>query len=253
MTLFNTKLRSITNYNYQGGFAANCQRQSEPVVLPLNKTERNIGRYASELSTSANDSLINRDKVISVIGLNNVGVVCAAGFSELGYSIIGVDSDNNRTRQLLDGKSPVKEYGLPELIELGRKNKLISATTVIDHAVKCSDITFLCGASYSDQKNGTEQFEFCQSSCQSIGCSLVGKSSYHLIIIRASFSMLAIKKRLIPTLEKYSGKLCGIDFGVCFIPENIRKKHLLQDFYAPSFLLIGAYDKKSQQLSHQLF
>ena len=46
-------------------------------------------------------------------------------------------------------------------------------------------------------------------------------------------------------LEKYSGKKCGNDFGLCYNPEFIALGKVIYDLLNPDFVLIGESDSKS--------
>ena len=50
---------------------------------------------------------------------------------------------------------------------------------------------------------------------------------------------------MIPTLENFSGKKAGKDFGVCMMPEFLREGSSVHDFYNPPKTVIGEFDKRS--------
>ncbi|MCH7484082.1 MAG: hypothetical protein IIA90_02915, partial [Chloroflexi bacterium] len=54
---------------------------------------------------------------LGVIGLGYVGLPSAAGFAELGFSVIGTDSDPEKLKTLHEGRSPLYEPGLQELLD----------------------------------------------------------------------------------------------------------------------------------------
>jgi len=56
-----------------------------------------------------------------------------------------------------------------------------------------------------------------------------------------------------PTLEVYSGKKAGRDFGVCINPEFLREGTSLKDFYSPPFTLIGADDEDVAAIVRRLY
>ena len=51
-----------------------------------------------------------------MIGAGYVGLVSAACFSEFGWTVTCVDKDPRRLAELKDGKSPIYEPGLDDLI-----------------------------------------------------------------------------------------------------------------------------------------
>jgi GDP-mannose 6-dehydrogenase len=58
---------------------------------------------------------------------------------------------------------------------------------------------------------------------------------------------------VIPTLEVYSGKKAGRDFGVAINPEFLREGTSIYDFYHPPFTLIGADDEEAAALVSKLY
>ncbi len=79
---------------------------------------------------------------IAVVGTGYVGLVSAACFAELGHHVIGVDIDEAKVALLKQGKSPIFEPGLEELIERGLKSGLLSFTTKLEDAIPGTKIIF---------------------------------------------------------------------------------------------------------------
>jgi GDP-mannose 6-dehydrogenase len=50
---------------------------------------------------------------------------------------------------------------------------------------------------------------------------------------------------VIPTLEEFSGKKAGVDFGVCINPEFLREGTAVQDYYHPPKTVIGELEQRS--------
>ena len=56
---------------------------------------------------------------IVVIGCGHVGLVMAAGLTELGHDVIGIDIDDDLVQRLRRGETHIHEPGLPELVAKG--------------------------------------------------------------------------------------------------------------------------------------
>ena len=66
---------------------------------------------------------------VSVFGLGYVGSVSAASFAADGHEVIGVDVNPDKVASLSEGRSPIVEKGLDELIARGAADGSLRATT----------------------------------------------------------------------------------------------------------------------------
>ena len=78
---------------------------------------------------------------LSVIGLGKLGSPMVACFAAKGHRVIGVDVNERFVRLLNEGKPPVSEPGLEDLLK--QASGRLRATTDIAEAVALSDITFM--------------------------------------------------------------------------------------------------------------
>jgi GDP-mannose 6-dehydrogenase len=62
-----------------------------------------------------------------------------------------------------------------------------------------------------------------------------------------------MRKVVIPTLEEFSGKKAGTDFGVCSNPEFLREGSAVKDFRHPPKTVIGELDKASGDVVEKLY
>jgi GDP-mannose 6-dehydrogenase len=58
---------------------------------------------------------------------------------------------------------------------------------------------------------------------------------------------------MVPVIERLSGKVCSLDFGVCFNPEFLREGGAVSDFRAPPKTVIGATDDRSANIVAKMF
>jgi GDP-mannose 6-dehydrogenase len=175
---------------------------------------------------------------ISIFGLGYVGCVSAACFAGKGHEVIGVDSNRLKVEIINEGRSPIVEEGIEELIRTAVKGKRLRATTDGHDAVHHSDVSLVCVGTPCHH-NGSLDLTYVKRVCQQIGEALETKGRYHIVAIRSTMLPGTVEQTVIPALEIYSGKRAGRDFGVAINPEFLREGTSVQDFNSPPFTLIG--------------
>ncbi|MCJ8320629.1 MAG: nucleotide sugar dehydrogenase [Colwellia sp.] len=189
---------------------------------------------------------------LSIIGLGYVGAVSCACFTSLGHTVIGVDQDISKVNAIRAGKSPIVEKDLGLLLSKAHQLQQLDATNDINEAIMSSDVTLISVGTPSN-KDGSCNLDFLKSATQQMAAALSQKNQYHLFVFRSTVPPTTTKDIMIPILESYSNKKCGIDFGVCFNPEFLRESTAVDDFYHPPKTVIGAIDKKSAELAAKLY
>jgi GDP-mannose 6-dehydrogenase len=179
---------------------------------------------------------------LSIFGLGYVGCVSAACFAREGHEVIGVDVNQLKVDIINSGRSPVVEPMVEELIDEAVKSNRLRATTDGSDAVLNSDMSLVCVGTPGNH-NGSLDLTYVKSACRQIGEAIASKSRYHIVVIRSTMLPGTIEKTLLPTLEVYSGKRAGRDFGVAVNPEFLREGSSIHDFDHPPFTLIGADDE----------
>jgi GDP-mannose 6-dehydrogenase len=189
---------------------------------------------------------------LSIFGLGYVGCVSAACFAKEGHTVIGVDVSANKVQMINAGNSPIVEAGIgPLLNEVVESNRL-TATTDPSAAVLGSEVSLVCVGTPSNP-NGSLDLRYVTRVCEEIGAALKEKNERHAVVVRSTMLPGTIEDVVIPTLEQYSGKQAGRDFGVCINPEFLREGSSLKDFYAPPFTLIGADDEDTTNTVRSLY
>lgn len=179
---------------------------------------------------------------LSIFGLGYVGCVSAACFAKEGHEVVGVDVNQVKVDIINSGRSPIVEPGIEELMnEAGCAGRL-RATTDTAAAVADSDVSLVCIGTPSHH-NGSLDLTYIKRACQQIGEALATKPRYHIVVMRSTMLPGTIEQTVTPTLEVFSGKRAGRDFGVAINPEFLREGTSIYDFNHPPFTLIGADDE----------
>ncbi len=189
---------------------------------------------------------------ISIFGLGYVGAVSLACLADNGHRLIGVDVNPLKANIINEGRSPIIEAGLNELMKKGVDSGSIRAIMDSREAVHSTELSIICVGTPSNS-NGSLDLNYVEKVAQEIGRALADKKEYHVVILRSTVLPGTTEELLIPTLEQASGKKCGVDFGVCFNPEFLREGTSIKDFYNPPFTVIGAEDGKVAEVVQDLY
>lgn len=189
---------------------------------------------------------------LSIFGLGYVGCVSAACFADHGHEVVGVDTNRVKVDIINEGRSPVVEPGVDDLIARGVKEQRLKATTDAVEAITESDVSLVCVGT-PGQRNGSLDLTHVKAVCKQIGAALERKDRFHVVAVRSTMLPGTIHQTVMPTLEVFSGKKAGRDFGVAINPEFLREGTSLTDFHHPPFTLIGAEDDETADPIRRLY
>jgi len=187
---------------------------------------------------------------LSIIGLGKLGAPMAAVMAHKGHTVIGVDINPAYVEAVQQGRAPVSEPGLGEMI-LAHRDRLC-ATSHYEDAILATEATFVIVPTPSDA-DGTFSLRFVLNAAERIGAALRKKKSWHLVVLSSTVMPGSTAGKLIPVLESYSGKQCGADFGVCYNPEFIALGSVIRDMLNPDMILIGESDQRSGDILETLY
>ncbi len=197
-------------------------------------------------------SAVEEKPSISVIGLGYVGAVSMACLAHLGFRMVGVDVSLDKVRSIKEGRSPIVEERLGELLSEGVAKGRIDATQNLVAAVLETDVTFM-SVGTPTAPDGSCDLTYVRQASRAIGQALAMKAGYHVVVLRCSVPPGTTLDVVAPEIEAASGKKVGVDFGMCFNPEFLREGVAVADFYAPPKTVIGASDLQAEIVVSKIY
>src|ERR1043165_7666349 len=132
---------------------------------------------------------------ISVIGLGKLGASMAAAFASRGFNVVGVDVNARSVELVNQGRAPVQETGLDEMIAANKER--IRATLSHEEAVANSDISFVIVPTPSDDR-GAFSLQYAKWAFKEIGKAIGKKSGYHNVVLTSTVLPGGTRQGLIP-------------------------------------------------------
>ncbi len=170
---------------------------------------------------------------ISVIGTGYLGATHAACMAELGHSVIGIDSDVDKTALLREGIAPFSEPGLAELLGKHVASGRLRFTTDLREATENADVHFVCvGTPQSTSGAGADL-----SAVESVVDALASAVRRDCLVVGKSTVPVGTAARL---AARISARVpAGVSAPVAWNPEFLREGHGIEDTLAPSRLVLG--------------
>lgn len=179
---------------------------------------------------------------ISVIGCGYLGAVHAASMVALGHTVIGIDSDIERSDALAAGKAPFYEPGLEDLLADGQATGRLRFSTDIAEAATAT-VHFLCVGTPQSQGQHAADLSFVESAVADLleilkpGDVVVGKST---VPVGTASGIAARIQAEVPGAE------------LIWNPEFLREGFAIEDTLQPDRVVFGVDDKTGEQRARQV-
>jgi UDPglucose 6-dehydrogenase len=175
---------------------------------------------------------------IAVIGTGYVGLAVGAGFSEFGFQVACVDIDEKKIRQLKEGRLPIYEPGLEDIVQRGQRENRLRFTVDLEEAVREAQVVFLAVGTPS-APDGSVNLDALFAAAESVARAMAKPAD-------AAFQVVAVKSTVpVGTCrrlkEYFSERLPkGRPFAVVSNPEFLREGAAVQDFLRPDRVVLGS-------------
>ena len=183
---------------------------------------------------------------LCMIGTGYVGLVSGVCFADLGNDVICVDKNANKIDSLIEGKIPIYEPGLSELVIKNFKNKRLSFSTNLKKSVRDSDLIFICVGTPTKKGSSTADLSQIFNVIKEISSAI---NRFKIIVTKSTVPVTTgdeIEKIL---LKKNSKK----KFSVVSNPEFLREGEAIRDFTYPDRIVVGSNDKRSNRILKNLY
>lgn len=191
---------------------------------------------------------------VAILGLGYVGTVCGACLADLGHQIQGADLSEAKVTLLSQGRSPIVEPGLDDLVARGVASGRLQATQSTQEAIEFASVIMICVGTPS-RPNGALSVDAVLSVASDIGKALrirASKDTYPVVVVRSTV-VPGTLARVSEIVADTSGLKPGDDFGVASNPEFLREGSAIQDFKTPPYTLVGTEDDRAEAILRELY
>lgn len=186
---------------------------------------------------------------IAIVGTGYVGLVSGACFSDMGNDVICVDVDSTKVKHLQEGKIPIYEPGLDEIVLRNTEAKRLQFTTSIEDALKVSDICFIAVGTPMGE-DGSADLHYVLGVAMDIGRYM----NHHMYIIDKSTVPVGTAGKVREAIQReLDARGSSLEFDVISNPEFLKEGTAVHDCMMPDRIVVGTDTKRAEKKMRELY
>jgi len=186
---------------------------------------------------------------VTIIGTGYVGLVTGACLAEMGNDVMCVDVDERKIGMLQDGKVPIHEAGLQQVIRRNVEGGRLHFTTDVPAAVQHGTLQFI-GVGTPPDEDGSADLQHVLAAARNIGRHM---TDYKVVIDKSTVPVGTADRVKAAVAEELAQRGITLDFAVVSNPEFLKEGAAVEDFMRPDRIVIGADDERAVWLMRALY
>jgi UDPglucose 6-dehydrogenase len=183
---------------------------------------------------------------VAMIGAGYVGLVSGACFAEFGIDVSVVDKDPARIEALRQGKVPIFEPGLEDLVTSNLSDGRLHFATDTAAAVSRADAVFIAVGTPSRRGDGHADLSYVFEAVCEVCAALTGPT----VLVTKSTVPIGTGRKVATRAKELRPEL---DIAVASNPEFLREGSAIGDFMRPDRVVIGTDSARAQAVLKRLY
>jgi len=183
---------------------------------------------------------------IAMIGGGYVGLVSSACFAEFGTDVTVVETDPTKLAALSDGRMPIYEPGLEQLVASNVKAGRLAFTGDLAAALHEAEAVFIAVGTPTRRGDGHADLSYVYAAAEQVARALPGPT----VIVTKSTVPVGTGRRI---AEIVRAARPDLDFDVASNPEFLREGNAIGDFMRPDRVVIGTESERAREVMRRLY
>jgi UDPglucose 6-dehydrogenase len=183
---------------------------------------------------------------VTVIGSGYVGLVSGACFADFGHHVVCVDTDAAKIEMLRQGRIPIFEPGLAEMVALNMREGRLSFATDLEAPVRTADAVFIAVGTPSRRGDGYADLSYVYAASEQIAAHIDGFT----VVVTKSTVPVGTGDRV---EEIIRARRPDADVAVVSNPEFLREGAAIRDFKHPDRIVVGTEDARARAVMAELY
>jgi UDPglucose 6-dehydrogenase len=186
---------------------------------------------------------------ITVIGSGYVGLVTGTCLAEMGNQVLCLDLDEDKIAMLNDGRVPIHEPGLTELIRRNVAAGRLRFTSDVERSVAFGALQFIAVGTPADE-DGSADLQYVAAAARNIARFM---TEYKVVVNKSTVPVGTADKVAEVLREQLAERGLALPFSVVSNPEFLKEGAAIDDFMRPDRIVIGADDERAIALMRTLY
>lgn len=186
---------------------------------------------------------------IAIVGTGYVGLVTGACFADTGVNVTCVDVDENKVEALKQGRVPIYEPGLDELVAKNYKAGRLKFTTSLEEVLNGQDVVF-CAVGTPPDEDGSADLKYVLQVAHTIGQHL---NKYLVVVTKSTVPVGTASKIRNAINEELAKRGADVEFDVASNPEFLKEGSAIKDFMSPDRVVIGVDSDRAKAILTRLY
>jgi UDPglucose 6-dehydrogenase len=183
---------------------------------------------------------------VAMIGSGYVGLVSGACFADFGHDVCCVDVDPAKIEALTQGRMPIYEPGLAELVATNVREGRLTFTTDLAAPVAAADAVFIAVGTPSRRGDGHADLSYVYQAARDIAAALSG----YTVVVTKSTVPVGTGDEVERILRETRPEA---EVDVASNPEFLREGAAIADFKRPDRIVIGAENPRAVEVMTALY
>jgi len=186
---------------------------------------------------------------IAVVGTGYVGLVTGTCFAESGVNVICVDNDLKKIQLLKNGKVPIFEPGLEQMLINNIEKGRLLFTNDIKEALKEAEVIFIAVGTPPGE-DGSADLKHVLAVASDIGKYL---THYVVVATKSTVPVGTAEKVRSMINSELEIRQSDISFDVASNPEFLKEGSAVEDFLKPQRIIVGVDSEKAGEIMKRLY
>ena len=184
---------------------------------------------------------------ITVIGTGYLGATHAACLADLGFEVLGLDTNETQVKALAAGSLPFHEPGLEQLLRSGLDSGRLRFTTSYEQVAQFGDVHFVCVGTPQQPGADAANLSYLYACVQALApllnrpCLVVGKST---VPVGTAATLAQRLAEIAPV---------GAEAELAWNPEFLREGHAVADTMRPDRIIAGVTSPHAEALLREVY